>query len=42
MWKLKVSSKGNDERITSSNNNVGRQFWEFDSNLGTSEEELLL
>ncbi|KAL9442260.1 hypothetical protein AB3S75_020710 [Citrus x aurantiifolia] len=40
MWKLKLS-EGNCEQdpwITSLNNHIGRQFWEFDPNLGTPEE----
>lgn len=40
MWKLKLS-EGNCEHdpwLTSLNNHIGRQFWEFDPNLGTPEE----
>ncbi|KAK4716676.1 hypothetical protein R3W88_015014 [Solanum pinnatisectum] len=37
MWKLKLS-EGNDPWIRSLNNNVGRQYWEFDQNSGTDEE----
>ncbi|KAG5606934.1 hypothetical protein H5410_028426 [Solanum commersonii] len=37
MWKLKLS-EGNDPWIRSLNNNVGRQYWEFDQNRGTDEE----
>lgn len=38
MWKLKLS-KGNDPWLRSTNNHVGRQFWEFDPQLGTPEEQ---
>ncbi|KAK9931416.1 hypothetical protein M0R45_018691 [Rubus argutus] len=39
MWRLKVSDGGRDDPwLTSVNNHVGRQFWEFDPNLGTPEE----
>ncbi|XP_024197669.1 cycloartenol synthase isoform X3 [Rosa chinensis] len=40
MWRLKVSEGGRDGNpwLTSVNNHVGRQFWEFDPNLGTPEE----
>ncbi|BAU03011.1 hypothetical protein VIGAN_11261400 [Vigna angularis var. angularis] len=37
MWKLKVSEK-KDERVRSVNNHMGRQFWEFDQDLGSKEE----
>ncbi|XP_049404064.1 cycloartenol synthase 2-like [Solanum stenotomum] len=37
MWKLKLSEE-NDPWIRSLNNNVGRQYWEFDQNRGTDEE----
>ncbi|KAK3015624.1 hypothetical protein RJ639_005470, partial [Escallonia herrerae] len=37
MWKLRLS-QGDDEWVKSANNHVGRQFWEFDPNLGTLEE----
>ncbi|XP_019069346.2 cycloartenol synthase [Solanum lycopersicum] len=37
MWKLKLS-EGDDPWIRSLNNNVGRQYWEFDQNSGTDEE----
>ena len=38
MWKLKLS-KGNDVRLESANNHIGRQYWEFDPNLGTPQEQ---
>ena len=41
MWRLKVSeggSDGSDRRLTSVNNHIGRQYWEFYRNLGTPEE----
>ncbi|XP_039684171.1 cycloartenol synthase isoform X2 [Medicago truncatula] len=38
MWKLKFSSKGEDELIRSVNKHIGRQFWEFDPHLGTEQE----
>lgn len=37
MWKLKLS-QGDDQWVKSLNNNVGRQYWEFDQNGGTNEE----
>ncbi|KAA8535868.1 hypothetical protein F0562_030812 [Nyssa sinensis] len=37
MWKLKIS-EGDDQWLKSVNNHTGRQFWEFDPNLGTPEE----
>jgi cycloartenol synthase len=37
MWKLKLS-EGNDPWVKSVNNHIGRQYWEFDPNLGTPEE----
>ncbi|GLT66452.1 hypothetical protein SLA2020_388170 [Shorea laevis] len=37
MWKLKLS-QGNDSWVKSINNHIGRQYWEFDPNLGTPEE----
>ncbi|XVE98877.1 hypothetical protein REPUB_Repub03eG0147000 [Reevesia pubescens] len=37
MWKLKVS-EGNEPWLKSVNNHIGRQYWEFDPNLGTLEE----
>ncbi|WVZ15640.1 hypothetical protein V8G54_013206 [Vigna mungo] len=38
MWKLKLSEKKEDERVRSVNNHMGRQFWEFDQDLGSKEE----
>ncbi|KAM4087875.1 hypothetical protein ACB094_07G028700 [Castanea mollissima] len=38
MWKLKLS-EGNDVRLESANNHIGRQYWEFDPNLGTPQEQ---
>ncbi|XP_022642971.1 lanosterol synthase-like [Vigna radiata var. radiata] len=38
MWKLKLSEKNEDERLRSVNNHMGRQFWEFDQDLGSKEE----
>ncbi|GLU10489.1 hypothetical protein SLE2022_272880 [Rubroshorea leprosula] len=38
MWKLTLSSQGDDPWVTSTNNHIGRQYWEFDPNLGTPEE----
>ncbi|KAK9931603.1 hypothetical protein M0R45_018875 [Rubus argutus] len=41
MWRLKVSNGGSDDpRLTSVNNHVGRQYWEFDPNFGTPEERV--
>uniref|UniRef100_A0A7N0V7D5 Terpene cyclase/mutase family member n=1 Tax=Kalanchoe fedtschenkoi TaxID=63787 RepID=A0A7N0V7D5_KALFE len=37
MWTLKLS-KGQEPWVTSVNNHVGRQHWEYDSSLGTPEE----
>nr|GMC61318.1 cycloartenol synthase 2-like isoform X6 [Ipomoea batatas] len=39
MWKLKLSEGKNDPWLRSVNNHIGRQYWEFDSNLGTPEEQ---
>jgi len=38
MWKLKVSEKKEEETVRSMNNHMGRQFWEFDPQLGSEEE----
>ncbi|PON81355.1 Squalene cyclase [Trema orientale] len=37
MWRLKVS-EGNDPWLKSVNNHIGRQYWEFDPNLGTPQD----
>ncbi|KAG5569822.1 hypothetical protein H5410_059588 [Solanum commersonii] len=37
MWKLTVA-QGQDAYLYSTNNYVGRQTWEFDPNIGTTEE----
>nr|GMC65029.1 cycloartenol synthase-like [Ipomoea batatas] len=39
MWKLKLSEGKNDPRLRSVNNHIGRQYWEFNSDLGTPEEK---
>lgn len=38
MWRLKIAEGGNDPYLYSTNNFVGRQIWEFDSNHGNPEE----
>nr|GMC65032.1 cycloartenol synthase-like isoform X4 [Ipomoea batatas] len=38
MWKLKFSEGKDDSWLRSVNNHIGRQYWEFDPNLGTPEE----
>ncbi|MED6207796.1 hypothetical protein PIB30_038990, partial [Stylosanthes scabra] len=43
MWKVRVSERKKEEKewVTSVNNHVGRQFWEFDPNLvGTQQHHL--
>ncbi|XP_039030288.1 cycloartenol synthase-like [Hibiscus syriacus] len=37
MWKLKVS-QGNEHGLKSTNSNIGRQYWEFDPELGTLQD----
>ncbi|KAK4493498.1 hypothetical protein RD792_005788 [Penstemon davidsonii] len=37
MWKLKIA-EGGDKWLTTINEHVGRQHWEFDANAGTPEE----
>lgn len=37
MWKLKIAD-GNGPWLTTTNNHVGRQHWEFDPEEGTPEE----
>ncbi|XP_047155550.1 beta-amyrin synthase-like [Vigna umbellata] len=38
MWRLKIGDGGNDPYLFSTNNFVGRQTWEFDSEAGTVHE----
>ncbi|KAF5787684.1 putative cycloartenol synthase [Helianthus annuus] len=38
MWKLKLSKGEDDVGVTSVNDHIGRQFWEFDPHAGTPEE----
>nr|GMC58450.1 cycloartenol synthase 2-like isoform X2 [Ipomoea batatas] len=38
MWKLKLSDGKDDPLLRSVNNYIGRQYWEYDPNLGTQEE----
>lgn len=39
MWKLKIAEGGNPW-LKTTNNHVGRQFWEFDPELGSPEEKI--
>ncbi|XP_019178856.1 PREDICTED: dammarenediol II synthase-like [Ipomoea nil] len=41
MWKLKIA-EGGGPYIYSTNNYVGRQIWEYDSNAGTPEERVAI
>ncbi|KAM7264949.1 hypothetical protein ACFE04_002632 [Oxalis oulophora] len=38
MWRLMFSKGNDDPLIKSYNNNIGRQFWEYDPTLGTPED----
>ncbi|CAN8242413.1 unnamed protein product [Cochlearia groenlandica] len=39
MWRLKIGAKGGDDPYLSTTNNyLGRNIWEFDSNAGSQEE----
>ncbi|KAK6152116.1 hypothetical protein DH2020_014751 [Rehmannia glutinosa] len=41
MWKLRLSEGEDDPWLTSFNNHIGRQYWEFDPTSGTTEEQAL-
>ncbi|XP_075080145.1 lupeol synthase-like [Nicotiana tabacum] len=41
MWKLKIG-EGEGPWLTTTNNYIGRQYWEFDSEAGTPEERTLV
>lgn len=43
MWRLKISEVNENENeeegwVKSVNNHIGRQYWEFDPNIGTPQE----
>lgn len=38
MWTLKMSVSDYDPWVISVNNHMGREFWDFDPNLGSAEE----
>jgi hypothetical protein len=38
MWRLKIAKGDNEPYISSTNNFVGRQIWEFDPEAGTPQE----
>ncbi|KAF5180000.1 Terpene cyclase/mutase family member [Thalictrum thalictroides] len=38
MWKLKIAEGSGSPYVFSTNNFIGRQFWEYDPNHGTPEE----
>ncbi|KAL8191563.1 hypothetical protein R6Q57_028294 [Mikania cordata] len=38
MWKLKIAEGGSEEWLTTTNNHIGRQYWEFDPHAGTEQE----
>nr|KJB83338.1 hypothetical protein B456_013G241900 [Gossypium raimondii] len=38
MWKLKVSQGDDEHGLKSFNHHIGRQYWEFDPNLGTPQD----
>ncbi|KAL3625225.1 Cycloartenol Synthase [Castilleja foliolosa] len=42
MWRLRFSEGGDDPWLTSVNNHIGRQLWEYDQTLGTAEERALV
>lgn len=39
MWKLRIGAKAaKDPHLSTTNNYLGRQIWEFDANAGSPEE----